>query len=213
MTGQGERRGLFVTVEGIDGSGKTTQADRLAADLAGRGLAVTRTREPGGAPGAEAIRELLLSGAPGRWSAETEILLFTAARRDHAERRLLPALAAGEVVICDRYVDSTRAYQGGDPARAALVDTLHAAAIGLDPDITLLFDLDPETAAGRAAARGDAPDRFEARGLAFQAALRARFLEIAAREPGRVRVIDASGPEERVAAAAAAALAPALAAI
>ncbi|GMG81789.1 dTMP kinase [Paralimibaculum aggregatum] len=205
-------RGLFVTLEGIDGSGKSTQARRLAAALEAEGRAVTLTREPGGAPGAEEIRRLLVTGAPGRWSAETEILLFTAARRDHLERRLAPALAAGHIVICDRYVDSTRAYQGGDPARRALVDALHREAIGLDPDLTLLCDIAPEAAAARAAARaeGAGEDRFERKGLALQRALRARFLAMAEAEPARFRVVDAAAPEETVARRLRDALAPAL---
>lgn len=198
------RRGLFLTIEGIDGSGKSTQAGRLAAALRARGDRVVETREPGGAPGAEAIRTLLLTGAPERWSPETEILLFTAARRDHVETLIGPALDAGAVVICDRYVDSTRVYQGGDAARLAFLDRLHREAIGLDPDLTLLFDLAPEAAAARIAARGGGAgaDRFERRGAAFQAGLRSRFLALAAAEPDRIRVIDAAAAADRVAAEA-----------
>ena len=207
-------RGRFVTLEGVDGAGKSTQARRLAARLEAAGHSVVLTREPGGSAGAEAIRGLLVTGAPGRWSAETELLLFNAARRDHLERTIRPALDRGAVVLCDRYVDSTRAYQGaGAPHLAEAVETLHALMIGRDPDLTLLFDLDP----GRAAARraGDPParesdpgaeDRFERRGIAFQHALRARFLALAAAEPGRFRVIDAEAEAETVTERAATAL-------
>ncbi|MGF1503107.1 MAG: dTMP kinase [Paracoccaceae bacterium] len=201
------RRGFLLTVEGIDGSGKTSQARRVAAWLRDAGHDVVETREPGGSEGAEAIRALLLGGDGARWSAETELLLFTAARRDHVERVLRPALAAGRVVVCDRYLDSTRAYQGADPALRGKIDTLHHLMIGLDPDLTLLFDLAPEAAAARRAARGDA-DRFETRGLDVDRATRARFLEIAAAEPDRVVVIDADRPEGEVTAAAVACLAP-----
>ena len=188
-------RGLFVTLEGVDGAGKSTQARRLAAHLEAAGRNVVLTREPGGSEGAEAIRALLVTGGPGRWSAETELLLFTAARRDHLERIIAPALAAGAVVICDRYVDSTRAYQGlGAADLAEAVEALHRLMIGREADLTLLFDLDPALAAARrsgrdpAVAAADRPgampeDRFERRGLAFQQALRARFLELAGAEP------------------------------
>lgn len=190
--------GRFITFEGIDGSGKSTQARRLAEALGQRGHAVTLTREPGGSPGAEEIRALLLGGGAGRWSAETEILLFAAARRDHLERTIRPALSAGHVVVCDRYVDSTRAYQGADPERLALVNSLHSAAIACDPDVTFLCDIDPGKARERARARQAPPDRFETRGLAFQRDLRRRFLALASAEPARFIVVDASRPEQHV---------------
>ena len=201
--------GPFITFEGIDGAGKSTQVRLLADRLRAAGRDVVVTREPGGAPGAEEIRALLVSGAPGRWSAETEMLLFTAARRDHVERTIRPALAAGRTVLCDRYVDSTRAYQGDGPLRAA-VDKLHACLIGLDPDLTLIFDLDPEVGAARTGGRGGAEDRFEQRGLAFQRRLRAAFHAIAAAEPARCRVIDATAAPEAVADAVWQATAPLL---
>lgn len=138
MTGSG----LFVSFEGIDGSGKSTQARLLAEALRGEGRDVVLTREPGGSPGAEEIRALVLQGDPDRWSAETELLLFTAARRDHLERTIRPALEAGKVVICDRFADSTRMYQGlsrGD--LRAKVDALHDLMIGTEPDLTLLIDM------------------------------------------------------------------------
>ena len=137
--------GLFVSLEGIDGSGKSTQGRLLADGLRADGHAVTLTREPGGSPGAEEIRRLVLEGATDRWSAETEILLFTAARRDHLEKTIRPALQRGEIVITDRFADSTRIFQGvtrGD--LSATVDRLHDLMIGVEPDLTLLFDLDPQ---------------------------------------------------------------------
>lgn len=198
--------GLFVTLEGIDGAGKSTQARLLAERLRSPGREVVLTREPGGAPGAEEIRRLLVEGAPGRWSAETEILLFTAARRDHLERVIGPALSRGAVVVCDRFVDSTRAYQGEGRLREA-VDRLHAMMIGTDPDLTLILDTEPETGLGRSEGKASAmgmlgepvENRFERRGSAFQHGMRRAFLAIAAAEPGRCRVIDAARSVEAVA--------------
>ncbi|MEM9148210.1 MAG: dTMP kinase [Pseudomonadota bacterium] len=197
-------RGVFITVEGIDGSGKTTQAHRLAAALREAGHMVRETREPGGSPGAEQIRQLLVTGAPGRWSADTEVLLFTAARRDHVETVIRPALAAGEIVVCDRYVDSTRVYQGGTPERRAAIDALHASYVGLDPDLTLVFEIEPTLALSRLADRAVSAgeDRFEQRGAAFQHAIAERFAAIAAEEPARVLRINAGDAVEAVAARA-----------
>jgi dTMP kinase len=192
--------GLFVSLEGIDGSGKSTQGRLLAEALRARGHAVTLTREPGGSPGAEEIRRLVLEGHVDRWSAETEILLFTAARRDHLEKTIRPALARGEVVVTDRFADSTRVFQGltrGD--LSATVDRLHDLVIGVEPDLTLLFDLDPAKGLARATARAGAELRFEDMGLAFQAKARDGFLALA-RAHSRFRVIDADGPPEAVAA-------------
>lgn len=205
-----EPTGRFVTVEGIDGAGKSTQARRLAERLRAAGLTVVETREPGGTEGAEAIRALLIGGAEARWSPETEALLFTAARRDHLERVIAPALARGDWVVCDRYVDSTRAYQGAAGGAIGLVDALHDLAVGREPDVTLLFDLEPERAAARIAARDAAGDRFEARGLLFQHRLRAAFQALSAAEPARIRLIDAAAAPDVVAEAAFAALAPLL---
>ncbi|MFY0633340.1 MAG: dTMP kinase [Vannielia sp.] len=190
--------GLFITFEGIDGAGKSTQARALGAWAEAEGREVVLTREPGGSAGAEEIRRLLVEGTPDRWSGETETLLFTAARRDHLERVIRPALSAGKVVISDRFADSTRVYQGA--ARGELrgfVDTLHALAIGREPDLTLILDMDPEVALARGLARRSGEDRFEEEGLAFQQKLRAGFLALAASDPARCRVIDASRrPEE-----------------
>ncbi|MEM7777474.1 MAG: dTMP kinase, partial [Pseudomonadota bacterium] len=136
------RRGRFITFEGIDGSGKSTQARLLADELRADGAEVVLTREPGGSDGAEEIRQLLVEGEPGRWSPETEILLFTAARRDHLERVIEPALAAGKTVISDRFADSTRVYQGatrGDLTE--VVNALHTLMIGREPDLTLIIDM------------------------------------------------------------------------
>lgn len=194
-------QGAFLSFEGIDGSGKSTQARYLADALRGAGLEVLLTREPGGSPGAEEIRRLLVEGAAGRWSAETEILLFTAARRDHLERTIRPALAAGKVVICDRFADSTRVYQGA--ARGALrtvVDRLHAMMIGIDPDLTFILDMAPEPALARGLARGGAEDRFETMGGAFQARLRDGFRALAAEFPQRCRLIAADAPVDAIAA-------------
>lgn len=199
--------GRFITFEGVDGSGKTTQLRLLAARLRAAGVEVTETREPGGAPGAEQIRRLLVEGEPGRWSAETETLLFTAARRDHLERTILPALAAGATVLCDRFADSTRVYQGAARAdRRGVVDALHRLMIGREPDLTLILDLDPAEALSRGLARGGAEDRFERLGAGFQARLREGFLALAAEFPDRCRVIRADGPTEAVAGRIAAAL-------
>lgn len=193
-------RGLFVSFEGIDGSGKSTQARLLAEALRGAGRDVVLTREPGGSPGAEEIRRLVLEGDPDRWSAETEILLFTAARRDHMERTILPALAAGRVVICDRFADSTRMYQGlsrGDLRET--VDQLHSLMIGREPDLTVLIDMDPETGLDRALARQGTEERFEGFGPDLQRRMRAGFLALAEDFPERFRVIDGSRSVEDVA--------------
>ncbi|MEM9231106.1 MAG: dTMP kinase, partial [Pseudomonadota bacterium] len=153
--------GRFISFEGIDGSGKSTQARSLVETLRSHERPVTLTREPGGSAGAEAIRRLLVEGEPGRWSAETEILLFTAARRDHLERLIQPAIAGGDIVVCDRFADSTRIYQG--TARADLrevVDRLHDLMIGTEPDLTLIIDMDPDVALARGLARRSGEDRF-----------------------------------------------------
>ncbi|HGG64152.1 MAG TPA: dTMP kinase [Rhodobacteraceae bacterium] len=184
-------QGLFITFEGIDGSGKSSQARLLADHLKTTGHDCLLTREPGGSEGAEEIRRLLVEGDPDRWSAETEILLFTAARRDHLEKTIEPALAAGKTVVSDRFADSTRVYQGA--ARADLrgvVDQLHSLMIGREPDLTFIIDMDPETALTRGLARQSGEDRFEDLGLGFQQKLRAGFLALAQDFPARCHVID-----------------------
>lgn len=195
------RRGVFITFEGIDGSGKSTQARRLAATLGGAEAGVTLTREPGGSTGAEEIRKLLVSGDPGRWSGVTELLLFNAARRDHVEKTIRPALEAGGIVISDRFADSTRVYQGaGRGASRALADLLHAEVIGLEPDLTLIIDMDPAVALGRGLARRSGEDRFEDMGADFQARLREGFRALAAEFPARCLLIDGNRDEDAVAA-------------
>lgn len=190
--------GLFISFEGIDGSGKSTQARRLSETLRDSGLDPVLTREPGGSPGAEQIRALVLQGDPDRWSAETELLLFTAARRDHLERVIRPALDAGRVVICDRFADSTRMYQGRGGLRDK-VDALHALMIGVEPDLTLLVDMPAEAGLSRAKARATAEERFEDFGLALQQQMRDGFLALAKDHPDRFRVIDGNRAIDTVA--------------
>lgn len=194
-------RGLFISFEGIDGSGKSTQALKLAETLRNEGRDVVLTREPGGSPGAEEIRALVLQGDPDRWSAETEILLFTAARRDHLERTIEPALAAGKIVICDRFADSTRMYQGlsrGD--LRATVDQLHQLMIGREPDLTVLIDMDPATGLERALSRQGTEERFESFGADLQSRMRAGFLALAQEFATRFEVIDGAQEMDQVAA-------------
>nr|WP_174818352.1 dTMP kinase [Ruegeria atlantica] len=189
-----------MTFEGIDGSGKSTQARMLAEHLRAQGREVVLTREPGGSAGAEEIRRLVLEGDPDRWSAETEILLFTAARRDHLERTIEPALAAGKVVICDRFADSTRMYQGlsrGDLRN--LVDQLHSLMIGREPDMTLLIDMDPETGLARAKGRQGTEERFEDFGPELQKKMRAGFLALADEFPDRFHIVDGNRDMDSVA--------------
>jgi dTMP kinase len=197
----GPQSGLFISFEGIDGSGKSTQCRRLVAALEAQGREVVLTREPGGSPGAEEIRALVLQGDADRWSAETEILLFTAARRDHLERTILPALAAGKVVICDRFADSTRMYQGlsrGD--LRGTVDQLHDLMIGREPDLTILIDMDPEVGLSRALSRQGVEERFESFGADLQRQMRAGFLALADEFADRFRIINGAQDMDGVAA-------------
>ncbi|MFN9032864.1 MAG: dTMP kinase [Alphaproteobacteria bacterium] len=192
--------GLFISFEGGEGVGKSTQVRRLAARLQAAGREVVTTREPGGSPGAEAIRNLVLNGSADRWSPVTETLLMYASRRDHIERTLRPALDRGAVVLCDRYADSTRAYQGAaggaDPELIQALETFILEDVR--PDRTLVFDLDPELGLARALGRPDAEARFESKGLDFHRRLRAGFLAIARDEPERCRIVDASGDPDTV---------------
>jgi dTMP kinase len=191
--------GAFLSFEGIDGSGKSTQIRLLAKALQALGHTVLTTREPGGSPGAEEIRRLVLEGEPDRWSPETELLLFTAARRDHLEKTIRPAVARGNVVLTDRFADSTRMYQGLTRGNLrAEVDTLHALMIGVEPDLTFLIDIPPEAGLARATARAGSEMRFEDMGLAVQTRARDGFLALAATAPGRFRVIDGNRAPEAV---------------
>lgn len=193
-------KGFFISFEGIDGSGKSTQTKLLKQALEASGHDVILTREPGGSPGAEEIRALVLQGDPDRWSAHTEILLFTAARRDHLERTIQPALDAGKVVICDRFADSTRMYQGlsrGD--LRSTVDQLHDLMIGIEPDLTILIDMDPAQGLSRALSRNTAEERFEDFGESLQVAMRKGFLSLAQEFSDRFVVIDGAQAIEAVA--------------
>lgn len=193
--------GRFVTVEGGEGAGKSTQLRFLAASLRADGCEVIETREPGGSPGAEAIRALLVNGETERWDGLAETLLHSAARRDHLARTVWPALERGAWVLCDRFADSTLAYQGWGhgvpPADIATVTRLVAGAF--KPDLTLILDLPVEVGLARARERGaGGEDRYERLGVDFHRRLREGFLAIAAAEPGRCAVIDATRPLEEV---------------
>ena len=195
----GPRGGLFITFEGIDGSGKSTQVRALTARLEADGQTVVQTREPGGSTGAEDIRRLLVEGDPEKWSPETELLLFTAARRDHLEKTILPALQTGSVVISDRFADSTRIYQGATRGDLrSMVDTLHSLMIGHEPDLTIIIDMDPDVALRRGLARGSGEDRFEDFGLDFQHKLRTGFLQLAKEFPDRCLLINGDQAPEAV---------------
>jgi dTMP kinase len=200
----GATRGRFITLEGGEGAGKSVQAKRLEAKLKALGLEVVQTREPGGSPDAEVLREAILSGFAVQFGPEGEALLFTAARIDHLDRTIVPALARGAWVVCDRFVDSTRAYQGAaGNLPEGLISQLEQVAVGPHtPDLTLILDIPMEAGLARAAKRRGQydPDRFEAQGLAFHETLRRTYLAIAAVEPERCAVIDALKSEEEVAA-------------
>ncbi len=188
-------RGKFISLEGGEGAGKSTQVRRLAAALEERGVHVVVTREPGGSDGAESIRILLMQGDVTRWSPHAEALLFAAARADHVERKIRPAVEAGSWVICDRYIDSTRAYQGAQGIDDAAILALHRfGSKGLLPDRTYFLELTQEAGAARADARdGGTTDRFGMRASDFHASVAAIFARIADSEGDRVRRIDASG--------------------
>ena len=193
--------GRFITLEGGEGTGKSTQIKRLAASLQAKGIAVLATREPGGSPGAEQIRSLMVEGEPGRWDAITETLLAYAARADHVARTIGPALLAGTWVISDRFSDSTFAYQGvGRGVPRETIRRIDSAVLDdFAPDLTLVLDLDVTVGLGRATARPGSENRFEKFGPDFHEKLRQAFLDIARRHPERCRVIDAGGTEDQVA--------------
>lgn len=197
---------MFVTFEGGEGAGKSTQIRRLAEALRGRGYEVLLTREPGGSPGAEAVRHVLLSGAAEAFGTRVEAILFAAARNDHVEEVIRPALMSGKVVLCDRFMDSSRVYQGvTGNLESEFIEVLQRAAVnGIVPDCTLILDLPARAGLERARRRGAAgdvsPDRFEKEELETHEKRREAFLDIAAREPNRCRVIDAMQTEEAIAA-------------
>lgn len=192
-------RGFFITFEGGEGAGKSTQIGRLAQKLRDKRYQVAVTREPGGSPGAEAIRHVILSGAAEPLGPEMEALLFAAARSDHVEQLIRPALRRGKVVICDRFVDSSRVYQA-NVAAELLAEIERISLNGIMPDLTLIFDIDPEVGLRRAAARrgDDQADRFEKETLAVHRRRRQAFLDIARNEPKRCVVIDAATDADTV---------------
>ncbi len=194
-------RAHFITLEGGEGAGKSTQAKRLAERLKAHGVASVLTREPGGSPGAEEIRKLLVEGEPGRWDAMTEALLMFAARADHVARTIRPALASQKWVISDRFTDSTYVYQGfGRGLRAQKITDLEDAVLdGLEPDLTVILDLPVQEGLKRAHARRGEETRFEKFDFDFHKRLREGFLEIAKANPERCVLIDALGPEDEVA--------------
>lgn len=196
-------RGRFITLEGGEGAGKSTQAKRLAAFLTRNGIEVVLTREPGGSPGAEILRHVLLAGGAEPFGAEAETMLFAAARRDHLDVTILPALAKGAWVICDRFADSTRVYQGhAGRVPMDLVLSIERVTVGENrPDLTLILDLPAKVGLARVASRGAATDRFEKEGLAFHTRLRQGFKALARSEPDRCRLVDASADADTVTAA------------
>lgn len=207
------RQGYFISVEGADGSGKSTQIRRLADHLRAKGHDVVITREPGGGgEGAEALRHLLLNGPAERWSPAAEALLMYAARAEHLDKLIRPALAAGKTVVTDRFADSTMAYQGvAGGLGKERIDALHGAVVGADdPDLTIILDIPADIGLARAARRPGAETRFEGKGAAYQTAVRDAFLSIARANPARCRVIDAAADEETVAHAVAKAVDAAL---
>nr|WP_295661247.1 dTMP kinase [Polymorphobacter sp.] len=194
--------GRFITLEGGEGAGKSTQAALLATALRAEGIEVVATREPGGTPGAEAIRALIVEGDPDRWSALTELLLVNAARADHVARLIRPALERGAWVVCDRYIDSTLAYQGAGKGlpRDALIDQHRLATGNLWPDLTLVLDLPVDLGEQRAAGRGRL-DRFEMTGGGFHNRVAEAFRASADDDPRRVRLVDGTRDPAAVATA------------
>jgi len=187
--------GVFITLEGGEGTGKSTQSKLLCNKLKAQGARVFQTREPGGTQGAEEIRNLLVSGNPESWTPVAEALLMSAARDDHLQRCVIPAIKAGKFVVCDRFIDSTWAYQGyAGGVNPELLAMLETHVVGqFMPDMTLVFDLDPEVGLARAMGRGqDTENRFEAKGMDYHQKIRKAFLEIAHKSPERCVVVDAS---------------------
>ncbi len=195
-------RGRFIAFEGGEGAGKSTQVRAVVARLRDRGLEVVQTREPGGSPGAEALRDLLVNGDAGRWSPLSELLMMYAARSDHLEKVIRPALERGAWVVCDRFADSSRAYQGaGGGVAPSFIEAVDQAVVAdTQPDLVIVMDMPVAAGLNRAASRGDTENRFESKGAAFHERLRHGFLDRAAAVPERYRVIDADRTIEAIAA-------------
>ena len=204
MAGERLARGFFITFEGGDGSGKSTQIAMLADKLSRTGFEVLLTREPGGSPGAEAIRNVLLSGAAEPFGPSMEAILFAAARSDHVEQVIRPAVEEGDIVLCDRFMDSSRVYQGAtsDTDEVFMLALEWITVNGMYPDLTIILDVDPEEGLLRAAKRrgGKVPDRFEKETLDVHQKRREAFLGIAEAEPNRCAVVDASPPADKISA-------------
>lgn len=194
-------RGYFITLEGGEGAGKSTHTQTIKNFLASKGIDLVLTREPGGSDGGERIRPLLVQGTAGQWDALTEYLLFSAARRDHIERLLKPALSSGKWVLCDRFYDSSVAYQGyGGGVSLSFLETVYREIAGhFEPDLTFLFDLPPEIGLSRARSRNDQETRFEEKEIAFHERLRRGFLEITKGSPSRFEIIRAEDPKDVIA--------------
>jgi dTMP kinase len=201
MSDNNSTTGRFITIEGVDGAGKGVQSRLLRDELQGSGVDVLLTREPGGSPGAEEIRNLLVHGAADRWDAMTELLLIYAARRDHLTKTIMPALEAGRWVISDRFADSSRAFQGlAGGLGLDVVDVIHTQVVGnFVPDLTLVLDIDPEQSLARTVARGGRDDRFEKKGLTYQQSVREAFLQLARSSPRTHKLVDATRSVDEVA--------------
>ena len=193
-------KGIFISFEGIDGSGKSTQISLLAKYFAKQKKSFVRTEEPGGTEGANEIRKILLRENNFQWSVESEALLFMAARNDHVEKVIKPAIKDNKIVICDRFMDSTIVYQGMRSPRAKKLSLLLFDLIGISPDITFLIDMDPEIALDRALNRENDEDRFENYGINFQRQLRQNFLDIANKHSDRIKIVDGNRSPQQVAA-------------
>jgi len=196
----GAAQGRFVTLEGGEGTGKSTQLPLIAGWLRETGVEVVETREPGGSPGAERIRDLLVNGPTDRWDPMTETLLHFAARREHLERTILPAIGRGAWVLCDRFADSTMAYQGyGLGVSREAIEALYRLSVGkMKPDLTVILDIPPDIGLKRADSRRSGGTRYERMDAAFHARLRDGFMDIARRDPGRCVVVDATAPIDTV---------------